>query len=664
MKEGVFFPNFWTKEQVKHWVDVFIRKEIKLEFNQKDNQYWFSPDILRELNLENPDSFSELTQLLSLFGISVQVDQNEDVFKKFTWDRNTCVVVDPRPIEIEHFIEEHTLLISLSKFDALKSYGTLFGLILNQITFLDSRINLEMLTQIFNDSEITIIIPLRLTIFDSKRVKVDELFNYQHNALIINHFADAGVTYLDELTSERLQKIYKMPGIGKGKQKFIENKIRNLIDFELAEDIEVVDVNQSIPIKILFDENKDRLIINSFYKNGIQNTDQITPDLLNKIFNFPGIGENKKQKILATIKSAPKIIDKQINSPELFLPILPFSHLILKDEPDDLIITINEYLRLINTLLNKKKFVVSLKDAPEKIKNFVDNKEQDEQMAIIRKALAIYFKEDFDQYPDDLIERSWHLLNDLLPNSVEYYVNEFIDQLDERSKAVLKYRKMSSDILTLEELGEKWGITRERVRQIDKKVSNVFIQWWQNHNFTLKLLVLGKCQPMTLSKYFSEENNRLIESTIIDSDLNQYFLTSDDYLQMFVDVLLPILLDGQIHSIAEIKQVFENNHLELKADEFNQAIDNLNYRLDQDNRRLISTKRVPKIKIIEEYCSYRKTKIIDVDEYDQINEWSKEKLGYEAFPSLRAFQGRLSNQSEYIPIGKGKYKLFEKENYD
>ena len=46
---------------------------------------------------------------------------------------------------------------------------------------------------------------------------------------------------------------------------------------------------------------------------------------------------------------------------------------------------------------------------------------------------------------------------------------ECIAQLDEREQSIIKNRMLLENPLTLEELGEKFSISRERVRQIEKR---------------------------------------------------------------------------------------------------------------------------------------------------------------------------------------------------
>jgi RNA polymerase sigma-32 factor len=42
-----------------------------------------------------------------------------------------------------------------------------------------------------------------------------------------------------------------------------------------------------------------------------------------------------------------------------------------------------------------------------------------------------------------------------------------MDQLTDREKDVLVQRRLTDDVVTLEELSERYGVSRERIRQIE-----------------------------------------------------------------------------------------------------------------------------------------------------------------------------------------------------
>ena len=54
-------------------------------------------------------------------------------------------------------------------------------------------------------------------------------------------------------------------------------------------------------------------------------------------------------------------------------------------------------------------------------------------------------------------------------NVKKNYINIAIDKLNEREKTIIKLRKLKEKSITLDELGKKLRISKERVRQIETK---------------------------------------------------------------------------------------------------------------------------------------------------------------------------------------------------
>ena len=50
------------------------------------------------------------------------------------------------------------------------------------------------------------------------------------------------------------------------------------------------------------------------------------------------------------------------------------------------------------------------------------------------------------------------------------YVDRFSQDLDERDTRILRARVLADEPLSLQALGDEFGLTRERIRQVEKKL--------------------------------------------------------------------------------------------------------------------------------------------------------------------------------------------------
>ena len=72
------------------------------------------------------------------------------------------------------------------------------------------------------------------------------------------------------------------------------------------------------------------------------------------------------------------------------------------------------------------------------------------------------YLEDTDANPADIFE------NDSLNEANTTHLYEAINELDDRSRDIIQDRWLADEKLTLHELAEKYNISAERVRQIEK----------------------------------------------------------------------------------------------------------------------------------------------------------------------------------------------------
>ena len=87
--------------------------------------------------------------------------------------------------------------------------------------------------------------------------------------------------------------------------------------------------------------------------------------------------------------------------------------------------------------------------------------------------LAIEDNDDENASPSLFLTSSELEPDQVLENEEKNLLNtklyEVINKLDERSKDIVKSRWLSTSKLTLEDLSKKYGVSRERIRQIENE---------------------------------------------------------------------------------------------------------------------------------------------------------------------------------------------------
>lgn len=132
-------------------------------------------------------------------------------------------------------------------------------------------------------------------------------------------------------------------------------------------------------------------------------------------------------------------------------------------------------------------------------------------------------------------------------NEYEEYWNSHKDRA--RTEDIIRLRSSRS---TLEEVGNIYGITRERIRQIEMKTVRKFSAWEKNRNYLAKIAAECGCYSVIsfrLIKEFLGDNGEIIIYLLRLADSNHYYVDLDlevvvqndfDYsvrIQKYVDML-------------------------------------------------------------------------------------------------------------------------------
>lgn len=141
--------------------------------------------------------------------------------------------------------------------------------------------------------------------------------------------------------------------------------------------------------------------------------------------------------------------------------------------------------------------------------------------------------------------------------SIEEDLERFFDQLKkkERDYEVLKLR---AERKTLESIGDSFGVTRERIRQIESKVIKKFMSWQRNNKLLLKISALRNgdyiLTPIELKAYFGDEASILL-----------YLCKNSTTGEVIYDSSLDVFIIGDRSMVEQIQE-----HVDTLPDTFNE----------------------------------------------------------------------------------------------
>ena len=131
------------------------------------------------------------------------------------------------------------------------------------------------------------------------------------------------------------------------------------------------------------------------------------------------------------------------------------------------LISKEDYAKIADELGVKEKDVIEMDQRMTRKDLSLDSKVGDDM-----ENTYINFLEDEDTNQEDIIARNQ------IESSVKDNINPILDTLKDREKYIIENRILTDSPLTLEEIGNKYKISRERVRQIEiaalKKIKKAF----------------------------------------------------------------------------------------------------------------------------------------------------------------------------------------------
>lgn len=406
-------------------------------------------------------------------------------------------------------------------------------------------------------------------------------------------FYSKGIYKYNQITIKGLVEIKHMSGVGVKKWESIVHDLKNLND----SDHNTVDkrpnpnnVLESLPDASV-DIPIDKIIslpavLRSFKDNNVTNYKQITTEVLKKVRNTKGMGVKKFNRVILSLKEAkdqamlfkdreqrnklrkvyPEILGNKNITRNLF-KVAPENLQYVKGE--DSIFDVKKHVEKLTKVhvdeiakdvyQSKEDYFLTLfkinSDREEEIdKQFLDSYGFDLEHLEFSKDSWKYSLEPSSNSEDEIASELLYVKENLyLPQIIINIKNEILKKYEKKLDCIdiFKLRLLKRSPVTLEEIGQKYDLSRERIRQKEKKLEKELINVMQNFDFNL-----------AVESYLNLEENVFV---IYDSLPESYFCLISMFNEK-IDVEEKIYIyDENIFVSKKISQEFKKFVEEIQA---------------------------------------------------------------------------------------------------
>ncbi|MCO6540718.1 MAG: hypothetical protein J6573_00230 [Lactobacillus sp.] len=514
MQEGIYFPKFWQRAQIEHWIDHFINSKlatpIVYQFDFANEQVFLPVDWLRQLYTSQYAEFREIVNLFNLFGIKVHTSHNLGLFS--VDDRGNSFVIDTQVINIRQLVDQHPLLDFLQFFVPLLTYDSLYGLVLDQLNILNPAIKINDIVQLFSDCQINVKTPIEIVFKKSLSSHPERHKIIENNKPKLEH----------SWTEQQLNKYDKGTNTELISSIFYKKSYRSFVRALNAKGIFRID---QLTHKII-----EQVVTNlNFSKKKLKKIDSILEQLpQNNNCNESTLQVSKAKVNQALLANHRTHISTNIK--KVFLPMLPFpSNILNKSETieNKVIISLSEYKEKVRTYIDKdheqQYHYPAIDVLTTNLTSLTDKDWQQSKVPpldILKYAIEIEWGQSTytDQQIVENLPYTWYIQHQLLPNSIESYLHIFWQSMSEDAQNVFRNRFMSANDSVI----YQDSLTNANyLRNLEREWTERFKIWWQQMSFTNKLLITSGCQQCKLKDYFSPGYDLLIYNTIVQYSENE-----------------------------------------------------------------------------------------------------------------------------------------------
>lgn len=721
MHEGVFFPDFWPEINVRGWMVSHTNKWFIVDLEQTiEGQYWFAVQPLRNLYASDRAGFQELVALFRLFGIEVRVAKGQGIFGHWQWQTGSHVITDTTEAAwpgLLKFVSRSQELRSLTYFvDCVKS-ADMFGLVLEQVVQANPLIDLNLLVTEFEKRGIGIsswpvkklsapsLVAIESADVDSKQTKtsvpanpitqeqstddsvaerhyilsyahvpIEQIFDYQHDHLIINRFKQEGVSYLDQLTQTSLDKVLHSTGIGAKKRAYIQQRVAD--SGLLVKPGEQLDEHE---IKYVFTVERENRLTSALINQGLLSLGQIMPS---NILALPEDVWNYSSTLKLLVENF-ELMGERLPDRQVLTEALPYGQELNMEffgSEADQTMSLRRYLFMLSVISGmplrsrqKMAYYQPVQKHLIDIEHLVtrsDDHPADEQPNIDAMTAAGINVEGVDA---DILNYTWWCYQTLLPESLEQLIDDFYRKSSDRETEIITQRVEKEPPATLEAIAKDLGITRERVRQIQSKAVKQFSSWWQQMRLSIKLPIDLDRLPLRLDETLSEPITRLLTNTVAaeGQPLATFVASSEQIITAGKEALGKLCKDSILLRQERIAHELVEKHIQLADTELAQVMKDLGYARSAEpdlwaKQKNAKHSSLTRNEIVRAYMDFNHLDTLNVSQegFEEIDKWTQRYLGGHLTASLRSFFGAINRMDDLIPIQNGLYRRFDPSAYN
>jgi Sigma-70, region 4 len=477
--------------------------------------------------------------------------------------------------------------------------------------------------------------------------KIENLFKGNEYLLFLKYCHLNNIESVQDLDNLHLQEFSQMRGVGFSRVEAVRERLNKILD-RRGLNSSIVKKNKTLKFGIafkelqinsIFTENKFNLFKEFCAKKGIVTLEQITEQHLDDFSEFSMVGKKKHQEVLKVLNN---YIESENNESYIF-ESGEIYEVIKEIEIDKLLKFLNYPIQINNTY--------KLKD--------IEGKEIKELAGIEQPALLIELSNRLkkQQAPDELIVGISKTLND-------------------REYGVLKHRYGLNE--TLEEVGNHFGVTRERIRQIQIKAVKRLVSYLKTNNFYMILrLITSKETFITKEKLVNLvglENEFLVNFFIQEKLFFKYYKKLDIF---FFNEETSINFEVIDNVLDELPETFNIYEYQQQLEDALETIGILNPSLEVIEKLIMSvnykkqgevfSKRKMRNNDVLSYLfkHYIKGSLrIDEEGFNKLEQLAKRHLDAEVGVNIRSVDARLRDTENVILVDRLTFQYFNSEDFD